>query len=87
MTAYVRDAWVRKCIRLGVVLRQLRKSSDQSLRDIEHLTGISNPMLSQIEQGKRLPGMVTMLKLAGVYRVSIDWILLRAGFYDDSPNP
>jgi transcriptional regulator with XRE-family HTH domain len=53
-------------------LKELREDRKLNLRQVEELTGISNPYLSQIEQGKRgIPTIKILRKLADAYRVPL----------------
>ena len=49
-----------------------------------HLTGISDPYLSNIETGSRRPGPKVLKKLAALYGVSVHELLKRAGHLEES---
>ena len=65
---------------LGPMLRRLRGGT--SLREIQRLTGISNSYLSQIEKGERRPGPRVLRRLAALYGVGVQPLLLKAGFLE-----
>lgn len=54
-------------------LKIARKVKGKTLRDVEQDTGISNPYLSQLENGKiKEPGYFVIIKLLKYYRLSHD---------------
>lgn len=62
---------------LGEVIGIAREVRGWTLRDLERVTGISNPLLSQIETGKvKNPGFGTVVKIARALNVSIDRLAL-----------
>jgi transcriptional regulator with XRE-family HTH domain len=64
--------------RIAGRLRNLRKLSGKSLRELEAATGISNPLLSQIENGKvKEPGIFKVAKLAEFYGFTIEQLISR----------
>ena len=66
--------------KFGKYIKRLRKDSGLTLRDVERLTGISNPYICQLENGKRgIPGVHTLEKLSIAYHVSIARLLTEAG--------
>lgn len=51
-------------------LKEWRKYRNLSIRDVEKATGISNPLLSQLENGKiKSPSFNIVVKLLDVYKV------------------
>ena len=58
---------------LGQLIFEARKSKNLTLRDVELITGISNPAISQIENGEiKNPGWFTVIKLLKFLNISID---------------
>ena len=54
-------------------LKYIRKKLGFTLREVEKVTGLSNPIICQIENGKiKNPGFFTIEKLAIAYDVSLD---------------
>jgi transcriptional regulator with XRE-family HTH domain len=65
---------------LGEVLKHAREARDMSLRDVEHVTGIRNAHLSQIENGTiGRPEMSMLWELASLYDLDYSDLLRRAG--------
>lgn len=63
----------------GRWLRGVREERGLSLRDVEARTGISNPLLSQLETGKiQSPSAGVVYKLAMLYDIPLDEALTRA---------
>lgn len=56
---------------IGVMLREIRKKRQLSLRDVEKVSGISNASLCQIESGRHSPTMATLSRLAVALKFSI----------------
>ncbi|OVE76833.1 hypothetical protein BVX98_04550 [bacterium F11] len=70
--AFVAEQATENKKRLGVFLRQLREEKNLSLRDVEKLTGISNPFLSQMERGIRgTQNLAILSKLAAAYEIPL----------------
>ena len=62
---------------IGALLKQLR--GDRTLRQVESETGISNSYLSNLELGRKNPGIKSLSKLAAYYRVPLNELLEYAG--------
>jgi len=62
---------------LGERLREARLKANLMQKDAAKKIGISNVTLSQYEKGIRNPDPNTLIKLANLYGVSIDWLLGR----------
>lgn len=56
-------------VRLGHRLRQLRRERELTLDGLADLTGVSKPMLGQIERGTSSPTVATLWKIATGLRV------------------
>src|SRR5512142_3306 len=57
---------------LGGKLRQLRLKKKVSLIDLGRHTGLSPSMLSQLENGKMIPTLPTLARIAMVFDVALD---------------
>jgi transcriptional regulator with XRE-family HTH domain len=62
---------------LGQKLRQLRLRKKIALVDLGKHTGLSASMLSQLETGKMVPTLPTLVRIAMVFDVGLDY------FFDD----
>jgi transcriptional regulator with XRE-family HTH domain len=68
---------------LGALLSDLRKAKGFSLREVEEATGkaVSNPYLSQLENGKiQRPSPHVLHSLSGVYAVPYEALMEKAGY-------
>ena len=61
-------------------LKLLRKKRGLTQIALQMQTGIEQSLLSQYENGKRIPPTDSLLILADFYGVSIDYILKRTDF-------
>lgn len=68
----------------GKYLRSLRKEKGLTLIELAKLTGVSNPYISQIENGKFLPSPDILAKLAKGLKVSSISLLLKSGQLGES---
>lgn len=72
---------VRPASTLGAYLRSLRMIKRLSLRDVEEASGVSNGYLNQIENDKiERPSPHILHKLAGVYGISYEILMEKAGY-------
>src|SRR2546430_476295 len=72
---------------LGALLRQARIDAGFTLRAAETETSISNAYLSQLETGKAgNPSPAILRKLAELYKVRYENILLAAGYAPDASS-
>ncbi|MCM3342623.1 MULTISPECIES: helix-turn-helix domain-containing protein [unclassified Paenibacillus] len=76
---------------IGALLRELR--GKRSLREIERESGVSHTYLSSLEKGydprtgkERKPTPDTLKKLAQVYDISYEQLMLSAGYMDMDRN-
>jgi transcriptional regulator with XRE-family HTH domain len=67
---------------IGSFIRDLRRNAKISLRQLAEQAGVSNPYLSQIENGLRKPSAEVLAQLAAALRVSTPAMYLRAGLLD-----
>jgi transcriptional regulator with XRE-family HTH domain len=66
---------------LGQGLRLARELRKLSLRDVEKVTGISNPYLSQLENDKiNKPSPFFLHKLATLYEIDYEILMESAGY-------
>src|SRR5688500_14843052 len=70
-----------RATRLGSELKSVREARGLSLRDVESITGISNPYLSQLETGKiEKPNPQFLFKLAECYKIPFQSLMEHAGY-------
>lgn len=73
---------------LGATLRKLRAINQMTLRQIEEATGISNAYLSQLENDKiKKPSTNVLYKLAKIYGVDVDVLLIASGIIIGEAKP
>ena len=68
--------------RLGEYIREQRRGSQISLRQLADLAGVSNPYLSQIERGLRKPSAEILQQIAKGLRISAEALYLQAGILE-----
>lgn len=51
-------------LKVGDRLREIRKRRNMTLDDVADVTGVSKPMLGQIERGQSVPTVTTLWKIA-----------------------
>src|SRR4051794_41564205 len=59
----------------GLRLRTLREGMDLSLRDLSDRSGVSAPMLSQVERGETSPTLVTAERIAAGLELTLSQLL------------
>ncbi|MGQ0623591.1 MAG: helix-turn-helix domain-containing protein [Sporichthyaceae bacterium] len=72
---------------LGEYLKEQRKNSKLSIRQLATAAGVSNPYLSQIERGLRKPSAEILQQIAKALRISAEQLYMQAGILterDDS---
>ena len=69
-------------VTLGEFIRRQRELSQLSVRQLAELCGISNPYLSQIERGLRVPSSMILQSLAKGLRISAETLYTQAGILD-----
>jgi transcriptional regulator with XRE-family HTH domain len=67
---------------LGEYLRDQRRAAELTLRQLAEQAGVSNPYLSQIENGLRRPSAEVLQRLAAALRVSAEALYVRAGLIE-----
>ena len=60
---------------LGSRVRSLREAMGMSLRDLADRTGVSAPMLSQVERGETSPTLAVATRIAGGLELSLSQLL------------
>lgn len=58
-------------LNIGQKIRKLRKEERLTLQDLSELSGLSKPLLSQIENDQVIPPIATLLKIAKGLKVGI----------------
>ena len=71
--------------RVGDYIREQRRGSQISLRQLAALAGVSNPYLSQIERGLRKPSAEVLQQIARGLRISAEALYVQAGILDERP--
>jgi XRE family transcriptional regulator, regulator of sulfur utilization len=59
----------------GTRIRRLREGMDLSLRDLAHRSGVSAPMLSQVERGETSPTLAVAGRIAGGLELTLSQLL------------
>lgn len=72
---------------LGPFVREQRRLADLSLRRLADLSGVSNPYLSQIERGLRMPSAEVLRQLAPALGIPAETLYARAGLLDAPAVP
>ena len=67
---------------LGDFIRDQRRSSQISLRQLAKTAGVSNPYLSQIERGLRKPSAEILQQIAKGLRISAEALYVQAGILE-----
>jgi transcriptional regulator with XRE-family HTH domain len=70
-----------RALNLGRKIRELRLRKGLTLRNVSDLTGLSKPLLSQIENDIAAPPIATLLKISRALGVSIGY------FFQEIPTP
>lgn len=69
-------------VNLGEFIKRQRELAQLSVRQLADMCGISNPYLSQIERGLRMPSSVILQSLAKGLRMSAETLYAQAGIID-----
>jgi transcriptional regulator with XRE-family HTH domain len=69
----------RPSSRLGEIIRRQRELNRLTLRQFAAMAGISNPYLSQIERGLKMPSEDVMSSIARTLKTNIDDLYDQAG--------
>ena len=76
----------RSSSRLGELIRRQRELNRLTLRQFAALAGISNPYLSQIERGLRMPSPEVVQGIASLLKVSTEQLYAEAGLPQTSDD-
>lgn len=68
-----------KELKLGEKIRKLRRERRFTLQEVAELTGLSKPLLSQIENDQVIPPIATLLKIAKGLKVGIHYFFEEEG--------
>lgn len=68
-----------KELRLGEKIRKLRQEQRLTLQELSELSGLSKPLLSQIENDQVTPPLATLLKIARGLKVGIHYFFEEEG--------
>ena len=82
----VNDAWKAQVGALGDFIRAQRKLANLSLRELAHLTDLSNAYLSQLERGMHEPSIRVVKSLAAAFDLPAEVLLERAGLLEDDSD-
>jgi transcriptional regulator with XRE-family HTH domain len=77
------DPWQAQLAALGTLIRDLRRASGLSLRELSDRTGVSNAYLSQIERGLHEPSLRVIRSIGVALEISLEELLERAGMIGD----
>jgi transcriptional regulator with XRE-family HTH domain len=67
---------------LGEFIKRQRELARLSIRQLSEMCGVSNPYLSQIERGLRMPSSMVLQSLAKGLRMSAETLYAQAGLID-----
>jgi transcriptional regulator with XRE-family HTH domain len=85
------NTWKSQVEALGEVIRTQRKLAKLSLRELAHLSDLSNAYLSQLERGMHEPSIRVVKSLAAAFDLPAEVLLERAGLFEgdatDGPQP
>lgn len=69
-------------VNLGEFIKRQRELAQLSIRQLAEMCGVSNPYLSQIERGLRVPSSMILQSLAKGLRMSAETLYTQAGIMD-----
>ena len=59
----------------GIVLKELRTKSGMSQQELAEIIGITKSVISYYERSERAPSSEVLIKLAGTFQVTTDYLL------------
>lgn len=65
-------------------LKELRKLNNLTQRQISLKLGITERNYQRYETGEGLPKLSTLIELANIFNVSLDFLVCREGVFNDS---
>jgi len=77
--ATAKKTWSRALKGLGARARHARTRAEFGLREAAEAIGIANSSLSRLEEGGRLVDLDSLILLAELYDVPLDWLLANRG--------
>ncbi len=80
------NTWKSQVEALGEVIRTQRKLAKLSLRELAHLSDLSNAYLSQLERGMHEPSIRVVKSLAAAFDLPAEVLLERAGLFEEDAN-
>ncbi|MDM8520868.1 helix-turn-helix transcriptional regulator [Anaerolineales bacterium HSG6] len=70
--------------RFGEKLRVLRQNKNLTVRQLGDLIEVSGPYIVQLEHGKKMPNAPMIIKIARLFNVSTDQLMLDELELDDA---
>lgn len=64
---------------VGSRLREIRKSLDLTLENLQKITGFSTSILSDVENGKKSPSTIYLYGLATLYKANLNYVFTGKG--------
>lgn len=58
-------------------LRQLREKNHMTQKTLGELCGLGKTSIGQYERGEKVPSLVTLIELADIFDVSVDYLVGR----------
>lgn len=68
-----------KELQIGMKVRKMRQEKRMTLQDLADATGLSKPLLSQIENGQVIPPLATLLRIAKAFDVGLHFFFQEEG--------
>ena len=62
-------------------LRQLREKNHMTRKTLAELCGLSKNIIGQYERGEKIPSLLTLIDLADIFDVSVDYLVGRKNFF------
>ena len=80
------NTWKSQVEALGEVIRTQRKLAKLSLRELAHLSDLSNAYLSQLERGLHEPSIRVVKSIAAAFDLPAEVLLERAGLLKEDAS-
>ena len=68
-----------KELQIGMKVRRMRQDKRMTLQALADATGLSKPLLSQIENGQVIPPLATLLRIAKAFEPAVEVRLVIGG--------
>ena len=62
-------------------LRQLREKNHLTQKALGERCGLSKNIIGQYEKGEKMPSLVTLIELADIFDVSVDYLVGRKNYF------